>query len=141
MKKLLLILIISLSFGSISMADTIDFWHIYYNNVKVQECNGYMDYVLILKLDSINAEDSITVRYFRDTPCEDCSKYLHVRGAKTKRDFLFFSYGFIDPMIIRIKFIKEHFEKTGDTIYDVNYCDEKSVFGTKAIQIFKIKLE
>jgi hypothetical protein len=52
-------------------ADTIDVWHVFYNKIKVKEYNGHnMHEILVFK--TINIRDSITVAYFRDTPCYFC---------------------------------------------------------------------
>jgi hypothetical protein len=61
--------------------DTIDFWHVYYNNVKKIECNEF-DYCTFSFLkDSVKANDSIAIYYFMDTRCDDCMNTLSLKDS------------------------------------------------------------
>lgn len=57
-------------------ADTIDYWHVYYNDVKIHEFNQHFQGTVKLKLNTIKSTDSLSVSYFNDTPCHSCTKYL-----------------------------------------------------------------
>lgn len=57
-------------------ADTIDYWHVYYNDVKIYEFNQHFQGTVKLKLNTIKSTDSLSVSYFNDTPCHSCTKYL-----------------------------------------------------------------
>ena len=82
MKNIFFILLTIFGIAQIAKADTIDFWHVYYNQTKIREFNQYGTHEIILKLDSLKSGDSITVKYFRDTPCFDCATYLTVENEK-----------------------------------------------------------
>ena len=71
-----------------SKADTIDVWNVSYNQSVPLHFNGYSNGEIVVKIDSIKPGDSITVRYYRDTPCHDCATFLHVENEK---HFVFFS--------------------------------------------------
>lgn len=59
-----------LGFACTSNADTISFWHVYYNQVKIRDYNVYSQNAVIkFRVDSIQPADSLTVQYFDDTPC------------------------------------------------------------------------
>jgi hypothetical protein len=63
-------------------ADTIDFWHVYYNKIKIKEFNEYNIQDFIIKIDKIKRGDSITVKYFKDTHCFDCDTHLTIEDGK-----------------------------------------------------------
>jgi hypothetical protein len=66
----------------LSKADTIDIWNVYYNKHLIKSYNGFSNNQLVLKLDSIQPGDSITIRYYRDTPCYDCTAFLAIENEK-----------------------------------------------------------
>jgi hypothetical protein len=78
MKKIVFVLLTILGLVQITKADTIDYWHVYYNKVKIHEFNQIGTHDIILKLNKIRNTDVITITYFRDTPCSDCTTYLTV---------------------------------------------------------------
>ena len=82
MKTLSLITVFIMSFSLSAKSDTIDFWHIYYNGVKIKECNQLAINEIALKLKKIKREDSIIVKYFRDTPCFNCKSILDIEDDK-----------------------------------------------------------
>jgi hypothetical protein len=82
MKKLLLSLLIIFTIVQTTKADTIDFWHVYYNNIKIGEYNQFGKNKIVLKLDSLKNGDSITVKYFKDTRCYKCKTYLTIEDEK-----------------------------------------------------------
>ena len=63
-------------------ADTIDVWNVYYNQQLIQNFNGFTANEIVLKLDNIQLGDSITLRYYRDTPCHDCATFLAIENEK-----------------------------------------------------------
>lgn len=69
-------------------ADTIDVWNVSYNHRVPVHFNGYSNGEIVVNIDSIKPGDSITVRYYRDTPCHDCATFLYVENEK---HFVFFS--------------------------------------------------
>ncbi len=141
MKKLLLFLIISISFCSISKADTIDIIHIYYNNIKIKECGIFCKDAIVLKLDSIKDNDSITVRYFRDTPCTNCDTYLTIDDEASKLIIQIKGKGIWNPLTFRLNDIKSWSKFHGIKLFNVYYMDNHNIFQEEIYPIFKIKLE
>ena len=75
MKKLLFLSLL-FSFSLSAKADTIDYWHIHYNGHEAAVFHQYKHPELNLARMDVAANDSISLRYFRDTPCEDCETRL-----------------------------------------------------------------
>jgi hypothetical protein len=75
MNKLLAIFLL-FSGASVAKADTIDYWHIHYNGLEAAVFHQYKHPELNLARMDVSANDSISLRYFRDTPCEDCETRL-----------------------------------------------------------------
>jgi hypothetical protein len=82
MKKILSILILTIGLATGAKADTIDYWHVYYNNIKLKEFNQYAKGEIILKIKDIKRQDSLTVKYFRDTPCSDCETEVTIENSQ-----------------------------------------------------------
>ncbi len=59
--------------------DTLDFWHVYYNKEKIGEFTETgKDNVIPIVFRSIKKEDSLTIKYFRKTPCANCRYALRI---------------------------------------------------------------
>ena len=84
MKKNIFILSCFLAFGCIAKGDTIDYWHVYYNNVKIKEFNQYSNGLIQLEIGSINSTDTLLVNYFQDTPCNFCENILYIEDEEHK---------------------------------------------------------
>ena len=81
--KTIYFLILILLVSNICKADTIDYWHVYYNKTKIKEFNQISrGKTLVFKIANIKKKDSITVKYFRDTPCFDCVTSLTAEDEK-----------------------------------------------------------
>ena len=62
-------------------ADTIDFYHVFYNSSILKKYNQYdlsKNNTISIDLHSIKEDDSIKVMYWDDTPCFDCKCHLNV---------------------------------------------------------------
>jgi hypothetical protein len=94
MKRILVIFILIIGLANIVKADTCDFWHVYYNDVKIKEFAQYSNNKEItLKIKDIKNTDSLTIMYFNDfhytidsTDCmtevefEDSNKFVILKG-------------------------------------------------------------
>jgi hypothetical protein len=64
-----------------SNADTIDYWHVYYNNTLLANINQNQEgYKLKLNKGDMKPGDSLSIIYYNDTPCQDCETTLYVQG-------------------------------------------------------------
>jgi hypothetical protein len=82
MKKTLMIALLVFGFAPIAKADTIDYWHVYLNKTRIGDFNSPGRNQIVLKLNSLTTGDSVTVRYFNDTPFDDCITYLTIETEK-----------------------------------------------------------
>lgn len=128
MKTILLVIFVFLNSTSEanplpSPADTIDFWHVFYNNKLIKEYNGYnLGNPLIIKIDSIKAEDSITVKFFPDTPCADCDSYLMIEYPFLNRAFIAHETYTFWPLKLSLADLKKVEKITSDRqLFEVYY--------------------
>jgi len=65
-------------------ADTIDYWHIYYNDVKIKEFNQYSSEEIkeiTLNINNAKKTDTLIVRYFRDVHYFDCETKVEIEDG------------------------------------------------------------
>lgn len=140
MKNLLLLL--SLLFCSFqAKADTIDFCHVYYNNMKILDINFFRPNDLVLKLDSIQSSDTITVRYFRDTPCFDYPTKLIIENEKHHPFFSIENVGTSSPFTFSVQQLVELREKGCQQRFEVFYTEGIPASRTDRQFVFRSKLE
>jgi hypothetical protein len=78
MKKAIL-LIFMIGLVHVAYADAIVFYHVYYNDEKIKECNEFSkDIVITLNIEKIQKTDTLTIRYFRDVLFEDCKENIEI---------------------------------------------------------------
>jgi hypothetical protein len=70
MKNILLVILFIIGFNQLCKADTLDYYHIYYNDISIGEFNLHntKDKATIIKIDISNIKDGdqISLKYFRD---------------------------------------------------------------------------
>ena len=84
MKKKLIILILTIGLTNIIKADTIDFWHINYNDIKIKEFNltsKEEKREIVLNVKDIKKTDSLTIMYFRDVLYIDCEVNVEIEDS------------------------------------------------------------
>jgi hypothetical protein len=83
LKTYFLVIALLFGFASSGRCDTIDFWHVFYNKMKIKE---YVEFSpvneIVIQADSVKRGDSIAVHYFRDTPCHNCPTSLIVEDEQ-----------------------------------------------------------
>ncbi len=78
MKKLLFLLVITFSV-LMAKADTISYWHVYYNDLCIAELNGHFsDTIISIKHADIKKNDSISIIFTNDYQCSYCSYIVSV---------------------------------------------------------------
>lgn len=78
MKKTLILIVFNL-LAVIGKCDTLNFCHVYLNDSLIERFNGQLDeWIVKLNNEKINQEDSLTIRYFTDTPCSPCIQRIEV---------------------------------------------------------------
>ena len=132
-----------MTFGlfSSAKADTINYWHVYYNKIKIKEYNQYSKGEIVLKIKDIKKTDSLTIKYFRDTPCENCETQVAIENRKhfviTKGKGL----GTFNPIKISVDDLLQYHLKADKEVYEVFYHDGQIKGRTPRVLIFRIKLE
>ena len=140
MKRILIILITTIGLFNVANADTISYWHVYYNDIRIKEFNDFSKAEIVLNVRDIKPNDSLTIMYFRDTPCQDCATEIlikngHIIITKGKGE------GTFHPIKISVFDLLQYHLKVKKGIYDVFYCEKciSSQIGEKFL--FSIKLE
>ena len=139
MKLLLILFLIFFSFQA--KADTIAFCHVYYNSIKILDINFFQPNELVLKLDSIQSSDSITIRYFTDTPCFDCPTKLIIENEKHLPFFSSENVGTSSPLTFSVQQLVELREKGYEQRYELFYTEGIPESRTDRQFILRIKLE
>jgi hypothetical protein len=77
----LLFTVLLLCCSTLASADTIDFYHVYYNEEIIEMFNQHhigRNNIVSLDTAKIKESDSMKVMYWDDTPCNDCKIYLKI---------------------------------------------------------------
>lgn len=69
MKPLVILSIMVCGLSFKAHADTIHYWHVYYNDLMIHDFNGYKEKVVVLKWNAVKKPHYLGVKYFKDTPC------------------------------------------------------------------------
>jgi hypothetical protein len=140
MFKIITFLFLSSIYSVISKADTISFWHVYYNQTKI-EMNQFSSDLVTIKINEIKKTDTITVKYFRDTPDMDCvarvvvesQNHLIVSGGK--------NFGTSSPINFSVFDILKYYQISKDQNYLVYYYEGIISKPSDRTLLFKINLE
>lgn len=124
-----------------AMADTIDYWHVYYNQIKIREFNQYGTHEIVLKVDSIKSADSIVVKYFRDTPCPECTTYLAVENEKHQVLLTSQGQGTFNPISIALNKLLKLWEQGSRQNFEIFYFEGNGKRSSGKVLLFRIKLE
>jgi len=144
MKRLLLVLIILVSIKSYgTKLDTLDYWHVYLNEKVIAKYNS-VSKDLTIKLDKtiITKNDTISIRYGKDTRCVNCEYVLFVSDEKKRKLRITQSKIFWDKLSFNLKDLVDFGDKNGSKIYNFYYWekDEKGK-ATSMKLVLKMKIE
>jgi hypothetical protein len=106
--------------------DTIDYWHVYYNNTMIGDFTQLSSSRKVnLNEKNIKPGDSIIVKYFRDTPCFDCSTLLVV-GDESKRSVLTkCGKGTLTPLSVHLAELLEFKKRNkNNSFFEIFYFEE-----------------
>lgn len=137
MKTLLLSILL---YGNNPKVDTIDFWHIYYNNLKVKELNiTLQDLLLSIKISNVQKTDSLTIKYFRDTPCSDCETQATIEDDKQSVIVKGKNIGTFSPLKIPLFELLQNHIKTKKKIFHLFYHENGK--GNEKLKVFLLKIQ
>lgn len=120
-------------------ADTIDYWHVYYNQKKIKEFTTAGD--IVLKRSKIKPGDIITLKYFRDTPCSDCEIYFTAEDEQGHTISKGVNKGTGTPVSISVDLIMAYMEKAGISIINLYYREGEIINGKQKKLIGTIRLK
>ena len=81
MKKIILSLFILMYLQCNCFSDTICYWHVSLNKNILKQFNEITESPLITIIRSdVNQFDSLTIRFYKDTPCNDCKGNLLINN-------------------------------------------------------------
>lgn len=122
-------------------ADTIDFWHVYHNHIKIKEYNQHSTGEIVLNTKHIKQTDTLSIAYFRDTPCHNCSTAVSIENENNVVVTTGKGLGTFHPLNIAVYDLLQHHLKEGNGVYQVYYQEEQPTGRPKRIHLFSIKLE
>jgi hypothetical protein len=140
MFKIIAFLFLSSIYSVIAKADTISYWHVYYNQTKI-EMNQFSNSLVTIRINEIKKKDTITVKYFRDTPSSEFEtrivvenqNHLIIAGGK--------NFGTYSPINFSVFDILKYYQISKDKNYLVYYYEGKISKPSDRTLLFKIKLE
>lgn len=132
----ILVLVIGIQFQG--KCDTITNWQVYLNEDLIAALNVFEEgFEIVLKKENLKLGDSISVNYFRDTPCFNCQSFLSVEDGKHNSITKWTGEGTFTPKIFSVaellKSDKEYFE--------IWYHERDIKSKTERQFLFRIKLE
>ena len=144
MKKIIFVLLLILGFTQNSKGDTIDSWHVFYNMKQVGDFDQNSDEranQIVIKAESVHAKDSITILYFRDTPCDKCPTSLMIEDENHHRVLVSKGRGTFKPVSFSVKDLIEEKKRSDKTSFVVFYSEEQGRYGIDERMLFRIKFE
>ena len=149
MTKAFLMLILISGFAMIGKCDTISFWHIYHNMKQVGDfsqatafLNGSKDTSneIVINIEAVKNNDSITVEYFCDTPCGDCPTTIFITGHDGKVVLKERGFGTFKPISFKLNKLVEFMKKSGVNSFNVFYSEKRN-YEFLPEELFTLKLE
>ena len=144
MKKLFLFIILLFVVVGAGRCDTIDSWHVFYNKKKIGDFDQNSDEranQIVIKAESVHAKDSITILYFRDTPCDKCPTSLMIEDENHHRVLVSKGRGTFKPVSFSVRDLIEEKKRSGNASFMVFYSEELGKYGIVNTMLFRIKFE
>ncbi|WP_338763259.1 hypothetical protein WAF17_19260 [Bernardetia sp. ABR2-2B] len=145
MKKLIFLVFLLIGFFSVAKADTLDYWHVYYNQVKVVELNTFSKEELTIKVsdkDKIDfLLDYLFIIYVNDTPCSNCEGFVFVDNTQGQTITTGKSKGTSTPIKIAFSSVVQYYQRTKNKYYDVFYIERGEYEKPDKVLLFRLKLE
>lgn len=140
MKKLFFLLLFAGLIHS-AKADTIDFWHVYKNGIKVKEFNMFGKNELVISRQLIQSGDSLTIRYVRDTPSVVSPITVTVEDEKHRIISSASGKGTFNPVSFPLRDVLAFSMATGKKTFDVYYKEGDANSRRDKTLLFTIRLE
>lgn len=141
MKKLFFLLLLFAGMSQSAKADTIDFWHVYKNGIKVKEFNAFGKNELVIDIRLVQSKDSVTIRYFRDTPSSDCVTTVTIEDEKHRIITSGSGKGTFNPVSFPLRDVLAFSTATGKKTFEVFYKEGDANSRWDKTLLFTIRLE
>ena len=70
----------------IGFCDTLDYWHVYYNDSVIAKFNSASQNLkIVIDQSKLKENDTLTIRHGDDTPCLNCKFFLFVKDDKNRK--------------------------------------------------------
>lgn len=139
LKRLIYIFFLLVFCTVYGQADTLDYWHVYLNHMKIKEFNqnGRGRQEIILKRKDLKPSDIITLKYYSDTPCEDCITYLTLENGRHFEIDRVTGKGTLVPVSFSLNKVLQ----SKIAYLEVYYFDERLKGRATTKIVFRIKIE
>ena len=101
-----------LTISGLSQADTISFWHVYLDSKEIAEFSVITEKPKVEIMTTDLSKNSIlTVKYFRDTPCQSCRTYVTICNSKDDIIFKIKGSGTLNKHDLKLKRLIKRYSK------------------------------
>ena len=109
----------------IGFCDTLDYWHVYYNDSVIAKFTSVSpDLKIEIDRSKIKEGDTLTVKHGDDTPCFNCKFVLFVRDEKKRKLRITETNEFLGKLSFGIKDLIEFGDKNESKRYDFYYWEQ-----------------
>jgi hypothetical protein len=109
----------------IGFCDTLDYWHVYYNDSVIAKFNSTsQDLKIEIDRSVIKEGDILTIRHGDDTPCIICKFVLFVRDEKKRKLRITETKEFLGKLSIGLPDLIEFGDKNKSKRYDFYYWEQ-----------------
>lgn len=124
MKKLLITIsfLLTLTISGFCQADTISYWHVSLDNKLINEFYATTDNPKVeISTTDLNKSSTLTVEFFRDTPCQNCRTYLAIYNSEDDIILKIKGFGTLNKHNLRLKRLIDLISKTKDSTFKFYY--------------------
>lgn len=125
MAKPLIIFLFFIGFAHSTQADTIDYWHVYYNKIKVIESALSPQKKPLLRIRDLEKTDSLTIIYYKDAFCRDCKTQVTIEDGRQTIVAKSNGIGTAKPIVLALSELLQHHLSSKEKMYTVFYHEEQ----------------
>lgn len=105
--------------------DTLNYWHVYYNDSVIAKFNSTSsDLKIEIDASKITEGDSLSIRHWNDTPCFKCSFLVVVKDEKKRKLKNAVNSKFSNKLSFGLRELFDSGEKSKSKRYDFNFWEE-----------------
>jgi hypothetical protein len=114
---------------------------VFYNETKIKEYSQYSKGEIVFKIKDIKKTDSLTVNYFRDSPCNGCETRVTIVNEEQFVITKGLGFGTLNPIKVSVYNLLLYHLKVNKDEFEVFYEEVQPTKSSVKFLIFKIKLE